>query len=135
MKPISFFMSLLIMTAMSMLWSCEEDSLTQADCERITDPAKCNATRESSTRTCHWQGGRMNYVHCGDPCDADIPFEGCFLSDSTIEEQVGCMYYRQIGEDYYQVFKANSWFGNLTGWKYGSPECVQCSWDRLPDSK
>mgnify|MGYP000524827036 CR=1 FL=1 len=126
MKPISFFMSLLIMTAMSMLWSCEEDSLTQADCERITDPAKCNATRESSTRTCHWQGGRMNYVHCGDPCDADIPFEGCFLSDSTIEEQLGFVYHREVGENYYQVFYVNSWFGNLTGWKNGAPECVPC---------
>ena len=106
-----------------------DDGLTQAECERITDELHC------FDRGCFYQRGRVQYLNCGDSCvftPATEPFAGCFLSDTSIKEQLPQHYYR-VFHDGYQIILLNATIGNLTGWERGTPECIPCTWDYDPD--
>jgi len=117
---------LMILLIACTLISCDsDDPLTQADCERITDPSAC------LDRGCVYQGGFGLFVECGGVCQFSNEtegFAGCFLSDTRIQEQMPTRYYRQVG-DQYQIIELNSGIGNLTGWERGTPACVTCTWE------
>ena len=109
------------------LVACESDDekLTQADCERITDIATCGE------KGCHWGHGSVVYAKCGEECHFPVnstAFSLCLLSDTGIEENVFMTYHRLVG-DTYEIVDLTSDIGNLTGWERLWPSCVTCTFD------
>jgi len=106
--------------------SCDsDDPLTQADCERIMDPARC------SEKGCNWEAGRLINAKCGEECHFPVgstPFSMCFLTDNSPEENVPYVYHRLVG-DTYEIVDLNSNIGKVTGWEDGTPACVECTYD------
>lgn len=102
-----------------------EEKLTAAECERIQDQQTC------LDRGCVYQQGSIVVSECGGECsfceggNSEL-FTGCFLSDTKIQQQLPQVYHRQVG-DQYEIVVLASWIGNLEGWEFEVPDCVQCS--------